>query len=181
MTVEELKEQLTMFDVLAKYGIKTSRNGMCSCPFHKDKKPSMKVYKDGYKCFSCNRAGDIFAFVQEYENCSFKDAFLLLGGTYDNGSGKKHILNKKKFERRHQKQDRIERSEDTFRAELLRILRDLEIVITYSAPLSDIWVWAQNQIPFLECAWDEKYIEGREVNEIDVYRKCREIERRINT
>lgn len=75
-----------MHDVLEMYGIKVKRN-MCSCPFHgKDKHPSMKVFKDGFKCFTCGNGGDVFSFVQQIEKCDFKQAFLILGGTYEHGT-----------------------------------------------------------------------------------------------
>ena len=75
-----------MPDVMARYGIEVKRN-MCSCPFHgADKHPSMKVFKDGFKCFGCGKHGDIFSFVQEIENCDFKQAFFILGGSYEHST-----------------------------------------------------------------------------------------------
>ena len=83
MTLEEIKENVTMRDVMDKYKIKVSRSNMCCCPIHKEKHPSMKIYKDSFNCFSCGAHGDIFSFVQEMEKCDFKTAFMFLGGTYD--------------------------------------------------------------------------------------------------
>ena len=46
-----------------------------NCPFHKEKTASFFVDIDGYyKCFGCNKGGDIINFVQEVENISFKEA-----------------------------------------------------------------------------------------------------------
>ena len=42
----------------------------------------MQIFKDGYNCHSCGRNGDILSFMMEYENISFKEAFLRLGGSY---------------------------------------------------------------------------------------------------
>lgn len=95
MTVEEIKAQYSMTDVLSMYGLKTNRAGFCSCPFHgRDAHPSMKIYAKDYHCFTCGANGDIFSFVQGMENCSFKDAFLKLGGAYE----KKTSWQKKRFE-----------------------------------------------------------------------------------
>ncbi len=46
------------------------------CPFHADHSPSMSVSKEKqiYKCFSCGAAGNVFTFVQNYENVSFAQA-----------------------------------------------------------------------------------------------------------
>ena len=107
MTAEEIKQSVTMGDVLARYGIKVNRNGMCCCPIHGEKHPSMKVYKDGYKCFACNSAGDVFSFVMAYEGVDFKTAFATLGGTYERQPNKTaRIVRNKKFERRKTHGDR---------------------------------------------------------------------------
>lgn len=46
------------------------------CPFHEDHSPSMSVSTDKqiYKCFSCGAAGNVFTFIQNYENISFLEA-----------------------------------------------------------------------------------------------------------
>ena len=86
MTAEEIKQSLSMRDVLERYGVKVKRN-MCSCPFHgEDKHPSMKVFKDGFKCFGCGLSGAIFTFVQNIEECDFKQAFYILGGSYEHST-----------------------------------------------------------------------------------------------
>lgn len=83
MTVEEIKKQYAMKDILAKYGIQVNRSGFARCPFHSgDRTPSLKVYKNDYHCFACGANGDIFTFVQKMDNLTFKEAFLILGGKY---------------------------------------------------------------------------------------------------
>jgi hypothetical protein len=81
MTSEEIKERVSVRDVLQQHGIKVRRN-MCSCPFHKDVNPSMAVYEKSVYCFSCHFSGDVFTLTQALDNCSFKEAFLSLGGEY---------------------------------------------------------------------------------------------------
>ena len=89
MTAEEIKKTYSMTDILSRYGISV-RHGMCGCPFHGiDRHPSMQVFKDGFKCHTCNEHGDIFDFVMLKERCSFKDAFISLGGTYEHKDTKK--------------------------------------------------------------------------------------------
>lgn len=83
MTSEQIKETTTMYEVLARYGLKVGRGNMICCPIHGEKHASMKIYKDGYHCFACGAHGDIFGFVQDYEHVSFKEAFLILGGEYE--------------------------------------------------------------------------------------------------
>lgn len=52
------------------------RNYLGVCPFHEDHSPSMSVSSDKqiYKCFACGAAGNVFTFVQDYENVSFAEA-----------------------------------------------------------------------------------------------------------
>jgi DNA primase len=56
----------------------------CSCPFHKEKTPSMKFYFNKnrhipgwcYKCLGCGTAGDVFTFLMKFERWEFWDAML---------------------------------------------------------------------------------------------------------
>lgn len=73
MLKDEILNLLCMDDILSKYNIKI-KNKMCSCPFHTDKDPSMKIYDKTFYCFSCNRTGDLIQFVQYLFNLSFKEA-----------------------------------------------------------------------------------------------------------
>jgi DNA primase len=46
------------------------------CPFHKEKTPSFHVnpQRQIFHCFGCHKGGDVFRFVQDYENLSFPEA-----------------------------------------------------------------------------------------------------------
>lgn len=52
------------------------KHGSCVCPFHADKDPSMKLYKNTntVHCFSCNKSWDTIAFIQELEGITFPEA-----------------------------------------------------------------------------------------------------------
>ncbi len=68
MTISDIKDRLTIEAVLKHYGIEVDKNGMAKCPFHKDKKPSFKVYRDTntWCCFSANceaETGDVIDFI----------------------------------------------------------------------------------------------------------------------
>jgi DNA primase len=56
MEIAEIKEKLSIGEVLNHYGLKPNRNKMLCCPFHDDKKPSMQVYPETntVHCFSGN-------------------------------------------------------------------------------------------------------------------------------
>lgn len=75
-----------MLIILENYGIKNIKKSgnyfMCSCPWHKDDKPSFSIsfLNGSYRCFSCGDSGDFFKFKSKIE-----------GITYD--EAKKNILN----------------------------------------------------------------------------------------
>lgn len=72
--VQTIKDRLTMTDVAIHYGYKPNKAGFVCCPFHREKTPSMKVYKQDYHCFGCNQHGDVISFVQKLFSLSFPDA-----------------------------------------------------------------------------------------------------------
>lgn len=69
----EIKRSISMPDLAERYGVKI-RRGMCCCPFHGEKHPSMKIYPDGYYCFACGEHGDIFSWVMKYDSVNFPQA-----------------------------------------------------------------------------------------------------------
>ena len=58
----QIKEQVSTRAVAEHYGYKVSRNGMMRCPFHDDRKPSMKVDQN-FICFGCQEKGDVIDFA----------------------------------------------------------------------------------------------------------------------
>lgn len=52
-----VKESVTARQTAEAYGLKVNRSGMCCCPFHGDKNPSMKL-DERYYCFGCGVTGD---------------------------------------------------------------------------------------------------------------------------
>ena len=49
---DAVKSSVSTREAAERYGIFVNRRGMCKCPFHKDKNPSMKVDKR-FHCFGC--------------------------------------------------------------------------------------------------------------------------------
>lgn len=177
MTVEEIKQNTTMQEILNQYSIKV-RNNMCSCPFHgDDKHPSMKVFRDGANCFTCGWNGDLFKFVQDIEHCSFKDAFLKLGGHYEHETKQKRKVLGIKYKREREKRDKEARFQQDFKLLLSNSITKCRQIITESEPLSDEWCEAQNEIDKLLHAWETIYIEEEDVNKADVIRMCKRVKR----
>ena len=70
---DEIKNIITMQDIINKYGIK-HKGAMFNCPFHKDQNASAKFYRNSFYCFSCNKTGDLIQFVQHLYNLTFQEA-----------------------------------------------------------------------------------------------------------
>ena len=51
-------------------------NFIALCPFHKEKTPSFNVspQRQSFYCFGCHKGGDVFRFLQDYENVDFPEA-----------------------------------------------------------------------------------------------------------
>ena len=74
---EAVKQSVTTRQAAERYGIRVGRNGMCVCPFHNDKNPSMKVDRR-FHCFGCGADGDVVDFVSRLEQTGPKEAALML-------------------------------------------------------------------------------------------------------
>lgn len=70
----EIKQAINMQDVCETYGVNINRSGFCRCCFHSEKTASMKIYRDGYKCYGCGAAGSQIDFVMRYFNLDFSAA-----------------------------------------------------------------------------------------------------------
>ena len=180
MTKEEILQTVPITQVLAEYGIKVNRQGMCLCPFHNDKNPSMKIYPktNTYYCFTCNANGDVFKFVQNMDNCSFKDAFIKLGGTYQHMDERSRIMAQRKRERAKAERERQEQFERDLRRELNRAITIARTGTKVFVPLTEDWILCTNALQkFLY------YLENLEeggVNKLNVYRKCNRFRRYYN-
>lgn len=81
-TINDIRKSIDIIDIISKYLPLTQKgkNYFGVCPFHDDHSPSMSVSKEKqiYKCFSCGATGNVFNFIMDYENVSFKEALKIL-------------------------------------------------------------------------------------------------------
>lgn len=81
-TVEQIKQKLTIVDVVGSY-VKLTRAGKHHrglSPFNKEKTPSFYVNPErgSYYCFSSGQGGDMFTFIEKMEGVDFKGALKIL-------------------------------------------------------------------------------------------------------
>ena len=77
-----IKDKLSVVEVLKQYIelMPAGKSFKAKCPFHNEKTPSFVVSpeRQSWHCFGCNEGGDIFTFVQKYENVEFFEALRIL-------------------------------------------------------------------------------------------------------
>ena len=149
MTKEEIKQSLSMREVLERYGIRIDRKGFCCCPFHKEKTASMKIYKDSYHCFGCGSGGDIFSFVQKIDSCDFKTAFKTLGGTYERKSNFEHKKFKYQIEKRKETQKKKAENRELQRISIIKEIDQQQLFKKMFPPMSDDWCDSVNKLEIL--------------------------------
>jgi DNA primase len=81
MTIQEIKQRLTLSMLLQHYGLKADKQNRLKCPFHNDKTPSLQLYYKTQTCYcfstNCNTHGkaiDVIDFILYYEKCSKHEA-----------------------------------------------------------------------------------------------------------
>lgn len=76
--VEEVRQRNDIIDIISPYVNlkKSGSNYVGLCPFHNEKTPSFSVSagKQMYYCFGCGAGGNVFTFLMEYENLTFREA-----------------------------------------------------------------------------------------------------------
>ena len=80
--MKQIKEANDIVDVVGGY-VSLRQAGQTYkglCPFHDDHRPSFDVdpRRQRYRCWSCDKYGDVISFVQELERVSFREALELL-------------------------------------------------------------------------------------------------------
>lgn len=148
MTREELKNNISMANVLARYGLHPNRAGFIQCPFHRgDNHASLKVYKKDFHCFGCGANGDIFTFVQMMEGVDFKEAFQILGGTYEKPSFSSKLAIYRSYARRRTdyKKKWLKKQEKDLNILLINVYQKW---VDKSEPLSDVWCESYNALQY---------------------------------
>ncbi len=76
--ISEIRDRADIVAVIGRHVDlrKAGRSHKGLCPFHNEKTPSFNVHGDKgfFYCFGCQKKGDVFGFVMEYEGKSFVEA-----------------------------------------------------------------------------------------------------------
>jgi DNA primase len=96
-TRERVRNANDIVDVIGSYLPlkRAGANFVALCPFHKEKTPSFNVnpHRQIFHCFGCQKGGDVFTFVMEYDSVDFPEALRRLADRakipleFEKGSG----------------------------------------------------------------------------------------------
>lgn len=150
MTTDEIKQSVSMHEVVERYGYHPNRAGFISCPFHHgDRTPSMKIYPKDYHCHACGANGDIFSFLMGMENCDFKTAFKALGGSYKQQTDHQRNLHHYRLQKRKEAEiKRLQRVEQE-KKEVIEEIQMQKLFKKLSPVFSDDWCEAVNRLEYL--------------------------------
>ncbi len=78
--IDEVRNKSDIVETISQYLplTKKGKNYWGLCPFHDDSNPSMSVSTDRqiFKCFVCGAGGNVFSFIERFDNISFADAVI---------------------------------------------------------------------------------------------------------
>ena len=79
--IEAIRQAANIVDIISDYIplTKKGNNYVAPCPFHKsgqERTPSFTVSKDKqiFNCFACNKGGNVFSFIMDYQGVGFLEA-----------------------------------------------------------------------------------------------------------
>jgi len=80
--VNQIRERIDIVALMSEFLQlkKAGRNFKTNCPFHNEKTPSLIISPERqiWKCFGCQKGGDCFTFLMEYERLEFPEALRIL-------------------------------------------------------------------------------------------------------
>ena len=82
---ENIKQLISMEDVLQQYGFPTARNGRIPCPLHNGKDNNFSYKGQYFKCFVCGEGGTVIDFVMKLFDLNFRQAVLRLNADFQLG------------------------------------------------------------------------------------------------
>jgi DNA primase len=105
--IERIRSTVAIVDVIGQHVQlkRAGRNWVGLCPFHPEKTPSFNVNEQTarYKCFGCDKGGDVFTFVQEIDHTDFVGAVEVLAAragiqlNYTSGAQSKERARRKRL------------------------------------------------------------------------------------
>lgn len=122
-----IAREIPFLQVASYYGLQIQNNNMCSCPFHADKHPSMRIYPDHGYCFSCNTRVDNISLVQKLYDCNAVEALEKIKadfGLSNNNQSQNRVMSEQRKE--YFRKQQHEKNRDTATREIIKFYRLLQ-------------------------------------------------------
>lgn len=143
---EQIRQQVTIRQVVERYTDKKIVKGVCNCPLHHEKTASFTINenKQLYYCFGCGKGGDVFKFVQEYFGMEFKDALYKLDQDFLLGVTGQKISVKAQIEAREREKKRVLQLKEQKRKDEEYVILNAQYVLVNNLlnilePMTDTW------------------------------------------
>lgn len=143
---EQIRQQVTIRQVVERYTDKKIVKGVCNCPLHHEKTASFTINenKQLYYCFGCGKGGDVFKFVQEYFGMEFKDALYKLDQDFLLGVTGQKISVKAQIEAREREKKRALQLKEQKRKDEEYVILNAQYVLVNNLlnilePMTDTW------------------------------------------
>lgn len=143
---EQIRQQVTIRQVVERYTDKKIVKGVCNCPLHHEKTASFTINetKNVYYCFGCGKGGDVFKFVQEYFGMEFKDALYKLDQDFLLGVTGQKISVKAQIEAREREKKRVLQLKEQKRKDEEYVILNAQYVLVNNLlnilePMTDTW------------------------------------------
>lgn len=111
---ESVKAAVTPHMAAKRYGLQVRRTNMICCPFHNDRRPSMKLNEDYFYCFGCGAHGDVIELTAKLFDIPAGEAARKLAEDFGVAGEKPSVLEKLNCRRKQQENERF----------CIRVLRD---------------------------------------------------------
>lgn len=147
---EQIKERVSMRDVLRLYPIGNERNNLIKCPIHQGNDYNFHIYEKSFYCFSRCGGGDVIRFVELMENTDFKGACKFIDNAFRLGLYEPMSRAELLTQRRRQKERDRERAEREAKERYSR--EQWKILIDYRN-------WLEQQPKTAEILFDIQYID----------------------
>ena len=156
----KLSEQIPITEAARRYGLQVNPKGLALCPFHREKTPSFKLYKDGFHCFGCGAHGDVVTLTMELLHLTYRQAMARLDYDFHLGLNRPITIKERRQQdkRLQQLQEAKQRQNTTNRlyaglAAEYRMLRQCKADYSPSSPqepLFPLYVQAVKRLPYLD-------------------------------
>lgn len=80
----EIRRSVSAREIAGYFGLTTDEHGFARCPFHTDKKPSLKLYGEnrGFYCFACKKSGSVIDLAAQITGTGPRDAMRLIDSAF---------------------------------------------------------------------------------------------------